>query len=218
MRVQQVGCMGKQQFVQDLEDGKTVDSLFAVTYKESVHGYAKGFTFSLELADKTGSVACKYWGGENRSAVERVYNQIEQGGVLRVQGVAGSFRGQLQVNVEEGDGLLKKVGGFDIEDFVAAAHRDREDMLQELEQVIESFENSDLQDLLQRVLQDDKIRGGLLEAPASLRYHHAYIGGLLEHILHLVNIAESVVENHAELDRDLLLTGCILQDMGKINT
>lgn len=208
--------MGKTQFITGLEENEEVDTVFSVKYKKPVREYSNGYTFTLGLSDKTGEIECKYWGGNNRGAVNKIFEEINTGDVIRVKGRVGTYREKKEVNIDPDTGFIKHVDNFDITDFVAAADRDPGDMLNELTDVIESLETVPLRKLLRSIVEDEQLAEELKQAPAAMFYHHNYIGGLLEHVLHMINLAETMVENKPGLNRDLLLTGCILHDLGKI--
>lgn len=201
--------------VKDLEEGRNVKSTFSVKYKKPVRSYKKGYMFTLGLADRTGEVEAKYWGGRDEEKVERVQEKIEPDDVLEVKGTASEFQGNMQINIEE-DGL-RKIEDYDIEDFIEKSERDIEEMFSELKERLEGLKNPELQRLIDAFFGDEDFVKEFKKAPAAMFYHHNYIGGLMEHILHMMELGEKMCEQHENLDPDLIKVGCFLHDIGKMD-
>jgi 3'-5' exoribonuclease len=108
------------------------------------------------------------------------------------------------------------VGEFDLSDFVPQSQRDLDEMWAELLGRVASFHDPDLKALLGAFLADAQIADQLKHAPAARGLHHAWIGGLLEHILSLMAMGELAVQHYPEVNRDLLMTGVVLHDIGKL--
>ncbi|MFB6216277.1 MAG: OB-fold nucleic acid binding domain-containing protein, partial [Candidatus Aenigmatarchaeota archaeon] len=204
----------KDQFIEDLKEGDSVDSKFSVKYKKSLREYKNGYMFVIGLADKTDEIEAKFWGGDNKEKVKRLFESIDPGDVVKVKGTASVFQNRLQINVEEGD--LERTDDYDIEDFVQKTEKDIDGMFEELEERYEDLDNVYLKELMQRFFDDEEFVKKFRESPAAMYYHHAHIGGLLEHTLDMIKMAETLHGAHPRLDRDLLLVGCFIHDVGKI--
>jgi len=200
--------------IEELKEGDQVRSTYSVKYKKPVQSYKKGFMFTIGLADRSGEIEAKYWGGKNEEKVEKVQSKISSGDVLEVKGKASEFQGNMQINIEE-DGL-RKVEDYDIEEFIEKADRDLDEMFSEFRGKFERMENEDLSRLMQAFFEDDSFVEEFKRAPAAMFYHHNYIGGLMEHILHMLEIGEKLCEQHESLDPDLMKVGCFLHDIGKM--
>lgn len=209
--------MSKKQFIEGIENGQKVNSTFSVKYKKPLREYKNGWMFILGLSDKKGEIEAKYWGGENKSLVKKVYDQIDTGDIIKVKGKSTEFKNNLQINIEEGEGNIKKSEDFDIEDFVESAERDPQEMFKELKKEFEGISNPKLKELAKAFFEGDEFVNELKKAPAAMFYHHAYIGGLLEHILDMISISKTLSQNFESLDSDLLLFGCFIHDIGKLS-
>lgn len=210
--------MVKKQFIRDLKSGSSVYSDFAVQRKVPPIQYKNGFTFALDLTDKTGTVSLKYWGGRTREEVDQVYHSFEESDVIRVKGKASLYKDAMQISVNPPSDTIEKAYNFDKADFLRASSRDIGDMQDELWRVIQKMDDTNIRRLLSNMFDDEELLAEYSKSPAAVRYHHNYEGGLLEHVLEMVRIARSVADVHPELDGDLLVAGCILHDIGKIKT
>ena len=211
--------MKKSQFIQDLKEGEEVDSLFSVKFKKPPKAYTKGFVFEVRLADRTGEMTAKYWGPKDEASVRSLYQSFESDDVVRVRGMVSSYREALEIGISpDKKGLLEKVpkGGFDITDFVARASRDVEQMMSQLNSYVRKVQNKHLQALLAHFFSDEEFVARFKAAPASMWLHCNWVGGLVEHTLNVVQICEFLAKQYPKLDRDLLLTGALLHDVGKL--
>lgn len=204
----------KEQFIEDLEEDQSVNTLFSVKYKKSLKKYKKGYMFTLGLADRTDEIEAKFWGGDDKGKVKELFNSITPGDVVRIKGRTSIFQNRLQINVEEGN--LKKTERFEIEDFVKSSDRDVDEMFDELKSKMERMENAHLKELMSAFFKDKKFVKRFKESPAAMYYHHAHIGGLLEHTLDMINLAETLHRSHPKLDLDLMKVGCFVHDIGKM--
>jgi 3'-5' exoribonuclease len=104
----------------------------------------------------------------------------------------------------------------DKSDLLPSTTRDVAELWRQLLGFVDSFVNPDLKRLLSTMLNDPALAAAYREAPAAKQLHHAWLGGLLEHVVSLLTLADRIVPSYSLLDRDLLLTGVILHDIGKI--
>lgn len=139
---------------------------------------------------------------------------FEQGDVVKVRATVCRFDGRLQLKVDR----MKRApqGEFDLGDFLPKTTKDVDAMWLELAKHVSSFNDPHLKALLTRFLEDEEISAALRDAPAAKGMHHAWIGGLLEHIVSLLGIADLAAGHYPEINRDLLLTGVVLHDIGKL--
>lgn len=211
--------MVKNQFIQDLKEGDEVDSLFSVKYKKPPKAYSKGFMFEVRLADRTGEMTAKYWGPKDEVAVRALYQGFESDDVIRVRGAVSSYRDALEIGIShDKKGHIEKVpkGAFDIGDFVARASRDVDQMTSLLMAHVRKVQNKHLQALLAQFFSDEEFVARFKAAPASMWLHCNWVGGLVEHTLNVVQICEFLAKQYPKLDRDLMLTGALLHDVGKL--
>jgi 3'-5' exoribonuclease len=144
----------------------------------------------------------------------RIARDADRGDIVKVRGSVSRFDDRLQVKVDQ----LRRAnaGEADKTDLMAATTFDVDAMWQELLGFVESFTDPDLKRLLTALLADPAIAQAYREAPAARQLHHAWLGGLLEHVISLLRLADRVVPSYPILHRDLLLTGVILHDIGKV--
>ncbi len=195
--------------ISDLTPNKRVEGRYLVLRKELRQGGRAGFFLDLTLCDATGRVPAKVW--ESAAAVAE---RFQQGDVVEISGVAETYRDELQLRLEEIRPLPPEEA--DSSDFLPRSEKDLDDLERRLAELVRSVRNPHLRELLLALFRDQEFRGRFLTAPAAKALHHSYIGGLLEHTVEVAELCEKVAELFPELDRDLLLTGAILHDAGKI--
>lgn len=213
------GPSSKSQFICDLKEGDEVDSLFSVKFKKPPKAYSKGFVFEVRLADRSGEMTAKYWGLKEEPSVRALYHSFESDDVVRVRGLVSTYRDALEIGISpDKKGIVEKMpkGSFDIVDFVARASRDIDQMMSQLNGHIRKVQNKHLQNLLAYFFSDEEFVAKFKAAPASMWLHCNWIGGLVEHTLNVVQICEFLSKQYPKLDRDLMLTGALLHDVGKI--
>ena len=163
---------------------------------------------NLTLADRTGEIAAKVW--ERAEAFSALFRE---GDVIRVDGQALSYRGQLQLTVSDLDLLKEKP---DPEIFLDAAPEDPAEMMRSLRDILREIEDKHLKKLVDSFLVDREFVARFKKAPAAKAFHHGYIGGLLEHTLSVCQLAIQVADHYPQLNRDLLIASAFLHDIGKI--
>ncbi len=209
--------MSSKQFIENLEVGADVNSVFSVKYKHPPRPYKNGFMFDVGIADKTGEIEIFYFGGTNESKVKDVYSKFEIDDVIEIKrGRVTQYKDSKHITLNEDTGEIIKVSEYDIYDFVPKTENDIEEMTKNLIQTIESIKNTHLKSLLASFFSNSDFLESFKKTPAALYIHHAYIGGLLEHTLHVIELCKSISEVYPALDKDLLLTGATLHDVGKI--
>jgi len=164
---------------------------------------------STELGDKTASLNANIWEGFSELAARG-----KVGDVVKVAGTVEEYQGSLQIRVSSIRLALEK-DKVKPQDFLPVSKRDLDEMKKEFNQRIKGVSNKLLKKLLTQIFTDERFEKFCL-APAGKSWHHAYIHGLLEHTLEIIKICELMCEFHSELNRDLLLSGAMLHDIGKI--
>ena len=155
---------------------------------------------SLVLMDRTGEIDAKMWDG-----VAEVAGTFDRDDFVRVRGVAQLYQGSTQLSIQS----LQRVSEdtVDIADFLPVSKRDADEMWRELEGVISGISNPHLKALLEKIFRDPAIAEGYRRAPAAKGIHHAWLGGLLEHVLSMCSIARFCAAHYPDIDPDLLLGG-----------
>lgn len=199
----------KSHYIRDLQPGTQITGIFLVQSKE-VRQKKSGEPFlSLQLADKSGDVDAKMWDN-----VEQVVDTFEKNDFVKAAGVPSVYNNRLQFTIHK----LVRVsdGQVDFADFFPASTRDRDEMLAELRGIVAGMANPHLRGLLEAILADESIASRYKNAPAAKSIHHAWLGGLIEHVLSLCALAKVVTPLYPYVDGDLVLAGVILHDIGKI--
>ena len=201
----------KSHFVADLADGQIVSSPFLVREKEIRTSARTGTSWlQLELADRTGTISAKMW--DNYSALAETF---ERDDIIQIRGRVKLYNGRKELTLEQIVPVAER--DYDLGDFLPHTKYDVEKLYADLRAAIAGMKNSWLQQLLASVVEDPAIAPRLKRAPAAMTMHHAYLGGLIEHIASLIGLAGAVTAHYPELDRDLLLAGVVLHDIGKID-
>lgn len=199
----------ERQTVQSLQDKTNVDSLFLVKEKSVSVGKNGRPFMGLRLGDSTGSIDARLW-----DRVEELSREFEVGDVLKIKGLVQIFQNRKQLIIHR----LERVDASTVEmvDFIQASGKNPEDMMVELLQLVRSMKNDHLRQLTLDTLEDPEIRPLMLVAPAAKSIHHAWKGGLLEHVVSICKIMDFMGTHYPFLNRDLLLFGAIFHDIGKL--
>lgn len=208
--------LSKKQPINQLKEGDKVNDIFVVKIKKTIVPYVKGYCFTLILSDSSGSsIDYKYWGSQNEDKVKALLDSFAQDSVIHVTGTVSMYKGKLQVSANESDMLrVLKEGEYDAV-FIRGSKKDVEQMYAQLMEKIGSIADNSLKELLFGVFNGD-FRDKFKKHPGAIQIHHNWIGGLLQHTLEVVEFCETCVKLNPELDRDLLLTGAMLHDIGKL--
>ncbi|MEC7109524.1 MAG: OB-fold nucleic acid binding domain-containing protein, partial [Planctomycetota bacterium] len=199
-----------KRFVNQLVERENVDEIFLVIEKQLRANRSGNLYLQLRLADRTGSLTAMMW-----NANERVSQSFESGDYLRVQGASQFYNGQLQL-------ILTKVfsvdpGTVDESDFVVLGPSEVETLFGGLSDRLRRLENAHLRSLAEAFLMDEILVERFLKAPAGIKNHHAFQGGLLQHVVSLMGVADRVADQYPRLNRDLLVLGVLFHDLGKVD-
>jgi len=200
----------KPSFVSDLTSEQNITTFLLVCEKE-VRSTKEGKPYlRLELGDRSGTIEARMW-----DQFDVVTKEVEREDIVKVQGRVEIYRGKPQFAVQQ---MRKaKPEEIDLADFLPATKEDVEKLFEQLLAEAESIKNPWLKKLNAEILNDPKISVRYKRAPAAKVMHHAYLGGLLEHVVGLCGLAHQIAQHYSELDLDLLLTAAILHDVGKLD-
>jgi 3'-5' exoribonuclease len=203
----------KDIYIADLmgfDEGKGFDSFFLVLAKQQRTTKQNKPYLSLTLGDKTGPIEGRVW----ELGDPRIAKDFERGDMVKVRGSVSRYDDRAQVKIDQ---LRKALDGeADKMDMLPATTCDVAVLWTALQAVVASITNPDLKRLLEALLNDPAIAQAYRLAPAARQLHHAWLGGLLEHVVSLLGLADRVASHYPMIDRDLLVTGVILHDIGKI--
>jgi 3'-5' exoribonuclease len=212
--------MGPKQLIAELKPGDKVESYFSVNFRKPVTDYKYGFMFEFRAADKSGQITIKYWGGQDKGSVQKLYDSFDREQVVRIRGEAQEYKGQLEVSIsEKNGGWLERMaeGEYDLQQLVKS-YENIEEMKARLRELVSSVQDPSMRKLLDDFFGDEQFMNAFSDAPASITLHSAAVGGLIHHTINVAEICNRVAELHPELDRDLVLTGALLHDIGKIQS
>ena len=201
--------MTKPVFVADLRPEQTLTSYFLVCEKE-IRATREGKLYlRLELGDRTGTVEARMWDGFEPSAAT-----FGRDDFVKVQARVESYRNKLQISIDKVRRAEERE--VDVSDFFPHTAEDVEQLYGRLGEYSASVGNPWLRRLVESVVRDPALVPRLKRAPAAKVMHHAYLGGLLEHIVSLCGLCRVVAAHYPETDLDLLMTGAIVHDIGKV--
>lgn len=198
-------------FVTDLPQhaNQAITSFFLVHSREARSTREGKPYLAVRLGDQTGVVEARVW-----DETEDI-GPFEAEDFVKVQARVELYRDRPQLKIEK----LRRARPEEINfaDYFPRTKKDVEALYAELRGIAAGVTNPHLRALLQSVLDDESIAPKLKQAPGAKRVHHAYLGGLLEHIVSLCHLCQRVAAHYPALNLDLLLTGAILHDVGKID-
>jgi 3'-5' exoribonuclease len=199
----------KQTFVRDLTPDSPVRTTFLVQSKERKLTSNGAAYLDLSLQDTSGVISAKLW-----DYSERTTPPFGADDIVQVEGHVESYRGTPQLRIRKI--TLCPPGEPDLLDYLPRTRRDPEEMYAALLERVGRMSQGPLRALLLSILEDPTLAEKYKLAPAAMSYHHAFLGGLLEHVSSLIGLADGVADHYPWLRRDLILAGLVLHDIGKI--
>ncbi len=214
------GKRKKEVFIEDLNEGDVVNESFSVKMKSAPRSYRKGTWFGFTAIDKTGEIAVRFWGGENKDRVRRLYDSFSVGDVIRIRsGNVEIYNDTMQISINETSGGLRRLSPneYMVSDFLPTLDEEEiSTLFTQLKTYMDQVKNEELQHLLQRFFDDEKFVHSFTHMPSAMTHHHNYIGGNLQHTLGVVRLADNICKMYPDLNKDLVITGAILHDVGKL--
>lgn len=198
-----------RRYVTELADGEGVEDVFLVSDKQLRANRNGNLYIQVDLRDRSGMINARLW-----NAGEPLFRSFDVGDFVRARGKVQLFQGALQVILT---GLEKiEANSIDLTDFLPHTTQDVGALLQKLRDALRKIGDPHLRTLADCFLMDDAFLRDFCTVPAGVRNHHAYVGGLLEHVVTLLDAAERLLPLYPGVDRDLALVGVFLHDCGKV--
>jgi 3'-5' exoribonuclease len=199
----------KSPYVNEIEPNRVITTSFLVNSKEIRQKKSGELYLSLLLGDRTGELDAKMWDN-----VSEVIDSFDRDDFVKIKGLIQVFHNRPQLTIHK----MRRMDASEIDfaDYFPCSQRDNGEMWQELRGIVGGMTNPHLRSLLEAMLNDEEIAQRFRRAPAAKQIHHAYLGGLLEHVLSLCALAHMTARHYAHIDYDLLLAGVVLHDIGKI--
>jgi 3'-5' exoribonuclease len=202
----------KDFFVKDsaLHENKNITSSFVVAAKQIKLKKSGEPYVAMTLGDRSGLLDAKLWDN-----VDEFMGQFEQDDFVKVKGLLNKYNNRFQLTIHK----LRRLQETEVDfaDYLPKTNKDVEELWNEVAWFVAGFKNPHLIALLHAFMADPEIAVAYKTAPAAKSLHHAYIGGLLEHVVSLFKLCDLAARNYPQIDRDLLLTGAFLHDIGKIH-
>jgi 3'-5' exoribonuclease len=203
----------KDIYIADLaafDEGKPFDGFFLLLVKQQRTTKSNKPYLNLMMCDKTGQLEGRVW----EPGDPRIARDIERGDIVKARGSVSRFDDRIQMKVDQ----IRKATPSEVDkaDLMPATTYDVAALWSQLLGFVDSLTNPDLKRLLTTLLADPVLAQAYREAPAAKQLHHAWLGGLLEHVVSLCTLADRVVPHYPLLDRDLVITGVLLHDIGKV--
>ncbi|HEY0565837.1 MAG TPA: OB-fold nucleic acid binding domain-containing protein [Terriglobales bacterium] len=191
-------------------ENQTFDTFFVVAAKQIKNKKDGAPYLALTLADRGGHIEAKMWD----NCAEAI-KTVDQEDFVKVRGLLNKYNGKFQFTIHK----IKRVEDVEVDpaDYLPKTSKDIDQLWAQLGGFINTFENAYLQRLVELFMADEEIAKAYKVAPAAKSLHHAYIGGLLDHVVSLMTLCDLVMRNYPWLNRDLVLTGVFLHDIGKIH-
>jgi 3'-5' exoribonuclease len=192
-------------------ENQVITTSFVVVSKQAKPKKSGELYLAMTLADRTGHLDAKMWDN-----VADHINCFEQDDFVKVRGLLNRFNGRFQLTVHKVRSMQESEVDFD--DYLPRTTKDIGQLWQTVADFVESFQDVHLKALLCAFMADPQIEQAYKNAPAAKTLHHAYIGGLLDHVVSLFKLCDLACRNYPEtINRDLLLTGAFLHDIGKVH-
>ncbi|MDE0960601.1 MAG: HD domain-containing protein [Planctomycetota bacterium] len=199
-----------QRTLDSVNRGDRLEGIFLVEGANLKTARNGKFFIQLTLRDHTAGMKAVRW-----ESSQEEFRELDRNPFVRVQGRVEEYQGNLQSIIDTLEPVSASEVGLQAAEFLPRTPCDIESLERELEERVVSIKNESIRKLVVAVLARPGLRDQLRISPAGKSMHHAYIGGLLEHIVSLMNMADMVCDHYQWLDRDILISGVILHDIAK---
>ncbi|MDR4505673.1 MAG: HD domain-containing protein [Candidatus Scalindua sp.] len=198
-----------KKYISQFSSGDVIDTVFLVQRKELRTTKNGSLYIQTQLADRTGVIDARMW-----DASPRFFESLEDDAFLRIKGKAEIYQNRMQLIILS----ISKTDQSEIKlaDFLPSTERNINDMYSELRTIVNSIKQPYLKKLVTVFFDDKELCRSFCSAPAAVQYHHAFLGGLLEHTLSVAQAGVKIAHLYPALNRDLLICGILFHDIGKI--
>ena len=199
--------MPRRFYLRDCQPGDIAEDVYVVSGKQLAAGQNGKHYIKAFVSDRSAQITARIWNA-SREMFERLPD-----GFARLRARVENYQNNLQLIIEQFSPA--KDGTFEIGDLLPQTTKDIGAMCGKLQEMLGSVQNRHLAALLQAYLDDERLMGGFCKAPAAMSFHHAFIGGLLEHTLNAIEVADAIARFYPGLNRDLVIAGIFLHDIAK---
>ncbi len=215
-----IGKRKKEQFIENLREGDVINDFYAVKIKNPPRTYKRGSWFNLVVTDKTGEIPVKYWGGDNKERVKRLYDSFKNGDVVQIRlGNVEIYEDKPQISINESTGGIRRCGAneYEVSDFIPSLEEKKiKELFEKIKQEINNIQNTQLKKLLDIFFKNASFVKEFCSSPSAMTHHHNYVGGNLEHTVGVVRLCKNICEMYPSINKDLVVCGAILHDIGKL--
>lgn len=202
--------MEKKKFISDIAVGDAISDIFILAEKSMAHKRDGNPYLNITLADRSGRIKGVLWDN-----VTQIASNVISGDFVRITASAGEYRGTIQLVIQTMSAVPSSA--VTPQDFLPASSRNADKMLERLRALTDTITSGHLSALMDAFWADSDLVRLFKRAPAAKKMHHAYLGGLIEHTLSMSLLADKVAGHYGGVDRDLLIVGAVLHDIGKIH-
>lgn len=195
-------------YVQDIKPGQVIDDVYLVRdaiLRSTSNG---GLYIATFVCDRTGQLNGRMW-----QASEAAYDSLPKPGFVHIKGRSELYQNNLQIIINKFNVIDSEQ--VDLEDFLARTQKNVEKMFAEVKAGLDKIKNSQVKSLVGAFLSDNELMANFCKAPAAVKMHHNYLGGLLEHTHSMMRVALAILDFYPKVNADLVLAGIFLHDMGK---
>jgi 3'-5' exoribonuclease len=195
-------------YIKDLQPGQQIQDTYMVT-QPVLRNTTKGDLYiAMFLSDKTGKVNSRMW-----QATQEIYQALPSEGFVAIRGKSELYQGKLQIVVN--DLQVVEPDQVRLMDYMPRTEKNIGEMFEQVKSILGAIENNDLKLLTDGFLNDQELMKQFCIAPAAMQMHHNYLGGLLEHTLNMLNVAQVLFPLYPKIQKDIVLAGILLHDMAK---
>ncbi len=195
-------------FLKTAQAGDQIEDVYVITGKQIAVTANGKYYIKCFVGDKSSTCTARMW-----NATKEIFAQIPESGFLHIRGRVENYQNNNQIIIEAW--APARQDAFQIEDLLATTQKDVKVMFARVEEVCQSLQNRHVMAIVQAFLDDETLMANFRRSPAAQSFHHAYIGGLLEHTQNALDVADAIVRFYPTLNRDLVLAGIFLHDLGK---
>ena len=195
-------------FIKEIASGEQINDIYLV--KDPIlRSTTRGDLYiAMYVCDRTGQLNGRMW-----QATEGAYNLLPKPGFVHIDGKSELYQGNMQLIINKFS--VVESDDVKLEDFLARTNKDTGEMFQEVKTMLDGIGNGEIKSLVGEFLCDKQLMENFCSAPAAVKMHHNYLGGLLEHTHNMLKVAAAILPLYDGVNRDLVLAGIFIHDIGK---
>lgn len=195
-------------YIKDLQPGMNLTDTYMVTQPVLRNTTRGDFYIAMFLSDKTGKANCRVW-----NASEELFAQIPKEGFVQISGKTELYQNNMQIVANQI--TIVDADDINVEDYMPKTQKDIPQMYKEVKEIMGTLKHPHLKALAEEYFKDTELMRKFCHAPAAVKMHHNYIGGLLEHTNSMLKVADKILPLYPQVQADMVLTGIFLHDLAK---